>query len=427
MTGYCSARRAAAGDDVFRVGYFARIAPEKGLHVLAEAYQHLPRTAPAPAPPITPRGGRLHRRARRRRISRTSSASSTPAGLAGEFTYHGAVDRDGKLAFLQTLDVLSVPATYDEPKGVFLLEAMASGVPVVQPRRGAFTEIVEKTGGGLLVAPDDPAALADGLYRAVAGSRRTADALGARGFDGVRAHYSIAALRRSAARGVRGADCRAPMPRSSARRVERRLGAEVQTHAERRSPQQGISDAARPARRAVGRVVLAGARRRGGDHGAVGQRQELAALHPRRARAADLRDGHARRPQSVRAARRPQLAAFRNESDRLRLPGSLPAAAVHGARERADPDAGRVRRRTAAATRARARDAHRAGRPRGSHRSSARRAVGRRAAARRDRARADRAAAAAAVRRADRQPRSRRRRTASRRCCSICIASSRPS
>ena len=78
--------------------------------------------------------------------------------------YHGAVDRDGKLAFLQTLDVLSVPAPYDEPKGVFLLEAMGDGVPVVQPRRGAFTEIVEKTGGGVLVPPDDTKALADALH-----------------------------------------------------------------------------------------------------------------------------------------------------------------------------------------------------------------------------------------------------------------------
>ena len=51
--------------------------------------------------------------------------------------------------FLQSLDVMSVPATYAEPKGIFLLEAMANGVPVVQPRRGAFPEIIEKTGGGL--------------------------------------------------------------------------------------------------------------------------------------------------------------------------------------------------------------------------------------------------------------------------------------
>ena len=66
------------------------------------------------------------------------------AGLQDEMTYHGEIDRAGKRAFLRELDVLSVPATYDEPKGMFLLEAMASGVPVVQPRRGAFIEVVEQ-------------------------------------------------------------------------------------------------------------------------------------------------------------------------------------------------------------------------------------------------------------------------------------------
>jgi glycosyltransferase involved in cell wall biosynthesis len=100
------------------------------------------------------------------------------------------VDRDGKLGFLQTLNVLSVPATYDEPKGMFLLEAMASGVPVVQPRRGAFTEIVEGTGGGLLVAPDDPDALADGLFL-LWRDRPLAATLSRQAWDGVRAHYGI--------------------------------------------------------------------------------------------------------------------------------------------------------------------------------------------------------------------------------------------
>jgi glycosyltransferase involved in cell wall biosynthesis len=57
-----------------------------------------------------------------------------------------------------------VPATYDEPKGIFLLEAMASGVPVVEPQRGAFIEVVNKTGGGVLVEQDDPDALASGLH-----------------------------------------------------------------------------------------------------------------------------------------------------------------------------------------------------------------------------------------------------------------------
>jgi len=180
--------RHSIADDVFRVGYFARIAPEKGLHVLADAYIRLRKRTGAALMALDVAGylapaqhGYLDA------VRRTLDL----AGLAGEFTYRGAVDRDGKLSFLQGLDAFSVPAPYDEPKGVFLLEAMASGVPVVQPRRGAFTEIVETTGGGVLVAPDDPDALADGLHGLWADRGRAAT-LGGRGVEGVRRHYSIA-------------------------------------------------------------------------------------------------------------------------------------------------------------------------------------------------------------------------------------------
>ena len=76
-------------------------------------------------------------------------------GLAGQFEYRGELDRAGKLAFLQELSVLSVPSPQTTQKGLFLLEAMASGVPVVQPRLGVFTEVVERTGGGVLTTPGD--------------------------------------------------------------------------------------------------------------------------------------------------------------------------------------------------------------------------------------------------------------------------------
>jgi glycosyltransferase involved in cell wall biosynthesis len=187
MTGYEKRSRGAGGDEPFRVGYFARVAPEKGLLALADAYRQFRRLTGRAAARLEAAGylSRAHipyLEEVRRSLDR--------AGLAGEFVYHGAVDRDGKLAFLRTLDVLSVPAPYDEPKGVFLLEAMATGVPVVQPRRGAFTEVVENTGGGLLVAPGDPAALADALYT-LHQDRSLAERLGERGFLGVREQYSI--------------------------------------------------------------------------------------------------------------------------------------------------------------------------------------------------------------------------------------------
>lgn len=89
-------------------------------------------------------------------------------GLADEFRYRGSLDRSAKIQFLSDLTVLSVPATYDEPKGLFVLEALASGVPVVEPRRGAFPEMIERTSGGLLVDPDSAESLAEGilaLYR----------------------------------------------------------------------------------------------------------------------------------------------------------------------------------------------------------------------------------------------------------------------
>jgi glycosyltransferase involved in cell wall biosynthesis len=191
LTGYDNgpaAGNSRGTSDGFRVGYFARVAPEKGLHVLAEAYRLFrARTSDAPAR-LEAAGYLAHAHAGYlEEVRRDLDA----AGLGGEFTYHGAVDRDGKLAFLRSLDVLSVPATYDEPKGVFLLEAMASGVPVVQPRRGAFTEVVEKTGGGILVDVDDPSALADGLH-ALWSDRAKAARLGQCGARGVRAHYSVA-------------------------------------------------------------------------------------------------------------------------------------------------------------------------------------------------------------------------------------------
>ena len=181
-------RRTARADSApFRVGYFARIAPEKGLHVLAEAYPLFRRRTGDADVRFEAAGYIAH--AQQPYLDKVKRGLAD-AGVAGDFTYHGAVDRAGKVSFLRGLDVLSVPTPYDEPKGVFLLEAMACGVPVIQPRRGAFTEIVENTGGGLLVEPGDPAALADGLFR-LWNDRQLARTLGDRAFDGVRARYSI--------------------------------------------------------------------------------------------------------------------------------------------------------------------------------------------------------------------------------------------
>jgi len=143
--------------DPFTIGYFARICPEKGLHRLIDAFRVLhakhPRTR-------LRAGGYLGTRdkAWSRRLLRNA------ADLGSAFEYIGSpATHAEKVAFLKSFDVLSVPTEYREPKGLYILEALANGVPVVQPRHGAFPEMIATTGGGLLVEPCDANALATSL------------------------------------------------------------------------------------------------------------------------------------------------------------------------------------------------------------------------------------------------------------------------
>src|SRR5262245_28998060 len=148
--------------DVPVIGYFARIAPEKGLHALAEAFIHLRRQPGAPAAKLRFAG---YLGAHNRGYLADAWKKLGNAGLAGDVEHADAPTHVDKVRFLHGIDVLSVPAPYREPKGLYVLEALAAGVPVVQPRHGSFPEVIEATGGGLLGNPDDPVDLAAGLRR----------------------------------------------------------------------------------------------------------------------------------------------------------------------------------------------------------------------------------------------------------------------
>lgn len=142
------------------VGYFARICPEKGLHLLADAFRLLKKSPALPSLQLRISGWLgENNRSYWNEIER----GLIGAGLAGHFERVESPDHDSKVRFLQGLDVLCVPTTYREPKGLYVLEAWANGVPVVQPRHGSFPELIEATGGGLLVPPNSPEELAAGL------------------------------------------------------------------------------------------------------------------------------------------------------------------------------------------------------------------------------------------------------------------------
>ena len=162
----------------------------KGLHVLAEAYIRLRRETEFSGAKLEAAG---YLAPEHREYLRGIESRMREAGLGDEFCYRGVLDRRQKIDFLQKLNILSVPATYDEPKGIFLLEAMANGVPVVQPRRGAAREILQKTGGGILVEPNDTASLGQGIL-SLWKDPALAEELGKRGAQGVREHYSASRM-----------------------------------------------------------------------------------------------------------------------------------------------------------------------------------------------------------------------------------------
>src|SRR5205085_8592985 len=75
------------------------------------------------------------------------------AGVLGEVEFFPNLERAAKIDFLRSLTLMSTPALYGEAFGLYLIEAMAAGVPVVQPRHGAFPELVAATGGGMICDP----------------------------------------------------------------------------------------------------------------------------------------------------------------------------------------------------------------------------------------------------------------------------------
>ncbi|MFN7953591.1 MAG: glycosyltransferase family 4 protein [bacterium] len=142
------------------LGYLARLTAGKGLDRLAEAFLVLRKRPELAglrlhvAGSIAP-GDEAYLESVRQRLS--------SAGAAPDVEIRTNLSLAEKQAFLRSFSVLCVPATYGESFGLYLLEAWASGVPVVQPPVASFPELVAATGGGRLAESAEPEALAAAL------------------------------------------------------------------------------------------------------------------------------------------------------------------------------------------------------------------------------------------------------------------------
>jgi glycosyltransferase involved in cell wall biosynthesis len=175
------------------IGYLARMGPLKGLDTLVEAFLQLRQSGRVADARLKVAGGcgpgdEPFVRHLRRRLA--------AAGCADAVSFHPNLERAEKVGFLRSLSVFSVPALYGEAFGLYLVEAMAAGVPVAQPRHAAFPELIEATGGGVLCEPGSVASLAAALEGLLRDEPRRR-ALGARGQEAVRKLFSAETAARS--------------------------------------------------------------------------------------------------------------------------------------------------------------------------------------------------------------------------------------
>ena len=185
------------------IGYLARMHPCKGLDVLVEAFIQLNARGRIPGVRLRIAGGQTAEDGRF--VSRLQEQLRA-AGCAECVEFLPNLDRAAKQAFLRSLSVLSVPAIYGESFGLYLIEALASGVPVVQPAHSAFPELIEATGGGMLCKPGDPQALARALEEALHEPARLAE-MGRCGMQQVREKFTSEIMARDFAAVCERARC----------------------------------------------------------------------------------------------------------------------------------------------------------------------------------------------------------------------------
>lgn len=166
-TSYLGIKLEGHGDDTiklkrdkFVIGYLARICPEKGLELLVDAFYKLWSKYGSEKIQLKLAG---YLGKKDERFFENVMAKVKARGMEDAVEYLGEIDRLEKIVFLNSIDIFSVPTIYKEPKGLSILEAMANGVPVVQPDHGLFPEIIEKTNGGVLFESENADALAKAL------------------------------------------------------------------------------------------------------------------------------------------------------------------------------------------------------------------------------------------------------------------------
>ena len=163
-----------------RILFVGRVSPEKGVHTLLEAFTELVRQFPAATLELVGPVGALPRESivalsgepTVRNLQRFYSAGSelygdylrrsVPRDLQQQVRFLGPLSREKVVEAYARSDIVVNPSL-SESFGMSLTEAAAASLPAVATNVGGMAEVVADNETGLLVPPDDPAALAGAM------------------------------------------------------------------------------------------------------------------------------------------------------------------------------------------------------------------------------------------------------------------------
>jgi glycosyltransferase involved in cell wall biosynthesis len=169
------------------LGFLSRTCRLRGLDTLIEAFRLLRENPALQTCRLRISGGKSQADDA---FLRDMQAVIEKAGMQDRVTFEPEFLGTQRQDFLQGLSVMCVPEREEVAYGLYALEALAAGVPVVAPARGVFPELLALTGGGTLVEEDTPEAYAAALKPWLL-DPQAAQHLGRQGRQGMQDHFDV--------------------------------------------------------------------------------------------------------------------------------------------------------------------------------------------------------------------------------------------
>lgn len=169
------------------IGYISRMCEENGLGILIDAFIHLKEDAAYKAVKLKITGGRTNDDAA---FIKEQKQKIAVAKLEEDVLWVEEFEGPSRQDFFNSVALLSVPVLNGEAFGLYQLEALASGIPLVQPALGAFPEVVGLSDGGVIYHPNSPKKLAKAWKNLILDKEKLAD-LSEKGLAGVKSHFDI--------------------------------------------------------------------------------------------------------------------------------------------------------------------------------------------------------------------------------------------